>query len=70
MTVRNWDHINGAPGNEDMFDDLVNAHMHAALDAWREDDIPEMTEQARRVVALGERWEQQHREQSTQEVDG
>ena len=53
-----------------MFDDLVNAHMHAALDAWREDDIPEMTEQARRVVALGERWEQQHRDASTQEGEG
>ena len=55
---------------DDLFDDLVNDHMHQALAAWVEDDIPEMLAQARRVVALGERWEQQHRDASTQEADG
>ena len=55
------------PEDEDMFDDLVNRHLHSALQAWSGDDIPEMLAQSRRVVHLCEMWEHGRRDASTQE---
>lgn len=42
----------------DLFYDEANRHLHNALRALADDDIPEMRAEIARAGAVGDRWEQ------------